>query len=311
MIGRMHRPLMLSALALCLLQLTPAGALAGETYSWTPIVIPHVTVAGAFGLNDLGQVAISDATGTVSGIYQYGRFTRLPNPPAGFTVTATGINDAGVIAGFATTTANAHEQGFILNHGQYRFFSRPGWDTTEPRSIGPSGLIVGINVQDTGEYAGFVYDPSAGTFTDVTPSGSFYTIAQGINRFGRISGSGQDDSLGRYAFISQPNTLGTGATASVPFLERIRLADGKANARGINDEGVITGWALSNGQTVGFVGSESRGYQVLVPPGGDVAGNMAFCQGINNARQVSCVVEDANGNPLTGFIGTPMGDNQQ
>jgi hypothetical protein len=289
-------------------------ATAAEAYTWTEIVIPNAMVANASGLNDLGQVAIIDVTGTVSGIYQNGRFTRLPNPPAGFQVGAYGINVAGTIVGFATTTSDSHEQAFILRHGQYRFFSRSGWQNTAARAIGPSGLVVGINYSDDqSQWAGFVYDPSTGTFRDVTPSGSIYTIVQGINKLGQISGSGQDDSmgpdaLGRYAFIWQQSASGNGAP--VPFIERIKVPDGFAtNARGINDDGVITGWARSGVLTVGFVGSASQGYQLLVPPAGNVPGTSSFCQGINNARQVSCVMQDANG-PVAAYLGSPTGSEQ-
>jgi uncharacterized membrane protein len=308
MILGIYRKTLVSAVALCLFELAPADVIAGEAYAWTQIVIPNITVASAFGPNNLGQVAIIDATGNVSGIYQHGRFTRLPTPPGGYRVGAYGINDTGVIVGFATTTSDAHEQAFILNHGQYRFFSRSGWQNTEARSIGPSGLVVGISYQDDqSEWAGFLYDPSAGTFTDVTPTGSIYTIAQGINRFGRISGSGQDDSLGRYAFIWQQSSATSGTLEPMPFLERVQTwPDGFANGRGINDDGVIVGWTHSGGQTVGFVGSASRGYQLLVPPGGEVAGVSSYCQGINNARQVGCVIQDANANPIAAFLGSPQ-----
>jgi uncharacterized membrane protein len=189
------------------------------------------------------------------------------------------------------------------------FLSRSGWDNTEARSIGPSGLVVGVSSQDTGENAGFVYDPPVGTFTDVTPPGSIYTIAQGINRFGRISGGAQDDSMGRYAFIWQQSSATNGASESMPFLERVQTwPDGFANARGVNDEGDIVGWTHSGGQTAGFVGSAARGYQLLVPPGGEAAGALVYCQGINNARQVACSVQDANANPLGSYLGSPQGE---
>jgi probable HAF family extracellular repeat protein len=259
-------------------------------------------VGQASGLNDFGQIAVTDVTGTVSGIYQNGRFTPLLTPPAGFLVNAYGINNAGTIVGTASTTTDAHLQAFILQRGKYRFFFRSGWQNTAARAVGPSGLVVGISYQDDqNTWAGFAYDPATGAFTDVTPPGSIYTIVQGVNRFGRIAGSGQDDS-GRYAFIWQQSASAN--RALVPFLERINVADGFANARGINDEGVITGWAHSGGLAVGFVGSASRGYQLLVPPGGN-APNLSYCQGINNARQVSCIVTDANSNPLGGFLGSP------
>jgi hypothetical protein len=52
------------------------------------------------------------------------------------------------------------------------------------------------------------------------------------------------------------------------------------------------------------VGNESRGFILLVPPGGDAAGAFAGCFGINNFRHVVCEVTDALGNNRA-FIGTP------
>jgi probable HAF family extracellular repeat protein len=301
-----HRAILVAG-ALLLFELASANATAAPSYAWTEIVVPNAMVNGAAGPNDLGQVAVTNTDGT-TGIYRLGRFTPLPPPPAGFNVSAGGINDAGVVVGLATTTSDTHAQAFILKNGQYRFFSQPGWQNSAARSIGPSGLVVGISYQDDqNTWAGWVYDPSSGTFTDATPPGSIYTIAQGINRFGRIAGSGQDDSLGRYAFIWQLGTSGAGTAQLVPFLARVTLGDSFANARGINDAGVIVGWTRSGGQTVGFVGSASEGYQLLVPPGGDAAGATSYCQGINNFRQVGCVVFDAAGNSR-GFLGSPLGE---
>jgi len=54
-----------------------------------------------------------------------------------------------------------------------------------------------------------------------------------------------------------------------------------------------------------FVGNDARGYQRLVPPGGEVPGNITFCQGINNFAQVVCDVTDSETNPLNAFIGSP------
>src|SRR5438132_10451750 len=167
-------------LQICLLLLTcalSASATAAANYAWTEIVIPNAMVATAFGPNDKGQVAVTTSDGT-SGIYQKGAFTPLLAPPTGYQVSATGINNAGVIVGIAVA-ADGHEQGFILANGVYTFFSRPGWDNTEPRSIGNSGLVVGTSFQDNFiDRAGFLYNPASGVFSDVTPPGSTFTIAQ-------------------------------------------------------------------------------------------------------------------------------------
>lgn len=276
--------------------------LAAAAYVWTQIVVPGTTVGNASGPNDKGQVAVH--TPDVNGIYQDGTFTPLPAPPPGYQVGTLGINNAGVVVGIAITSVDPHEQGFILVDSVYRFFSRPGWQNTEPRSIGNSGAVTGWSFNDDGTNAGFVYEPRSGTFTDATPSGSTRTIVQGINKFGRISGNGQQAGLGRYGFIWQQGTLTKGKRELVPFLDRSLVADGQTSARGINDAGIITGFTSSGGKTVGFVGSAASGYQLLLPPGADAPGISTFCTGINNAAQVICSVSDAGGNSQN-FIGSP------
>ena len=275
-------------------------------YSWTEILIPSIGPMGiAFGPNDKGQVAISSADGGKTGIYRSGIFTPLRSPPAGYKVSAQGINNGGTIVGGALSPSDpTHEQGFILIGSKYTFFSRPGWDNTSARAIANSGLITGYNyTSDLSTFAGFIYNAGTNPFTDATPpgSGTGFSATQGMNADGRISGDGRSDELGRYAFIWQQGTLVRGARELAPFLARLQIADANTAARGINDAGVIVGFNNSSG---GFVGSDSRGFQVLIPPGGDAAGAFAGCEGINNLRQVVCEVTDALGNNRA-FIGSP------
>ena len=283
-------------------------ALLASAYVWTQIVIPGATMMQAFGLNDKGQTAINTSDGR-SGIYGGGTFTPLPAPPPGFQVSALGINDAGVITGGATTTTNPNEQGFILVGSSYRFFSRPGWDVTEPRAIANSGLITGQNFGSAGQ-AGFIYNPATNTFTDATPPNSTRTITQGMNAAGRITGDGRQPGLNRYAFVWQQDTITKGKRELLPFLDRIRIDGAGSAARGINDSGVIVGFTNSG---KGFVGTDARGYQVLTAPGGDPAvGFSTLCEGINNDAQVVCGVSDANGDTVGEFIGTPReGENDE
>ena len=64
------------------------------------------------------------------------------------------------------------------------------------------------------------------------------------------------------------------------------LQNGSA-ARGTNEAGLIVGFLNSGG---GVVDNESRGFILVVPPGGDAAGAFAGCFGINNFRHVVCEV---------------------
>jgi hypothetical protein len=280
--------------------------LVAAAYVFTPVVVPGQSIVTLFGPNDKLQVVVT--TDQDSGIYQDGTFTPLPSPPPGYQVRAMGINNTGVIVGLATTGPDFQAQGFILHGSAYTFFSRPGWKNTEARAIGNSGLVTGWSVDwDTGKSAGFVYDPRTVAFTDVTPAGSDFTIAQGINKFGQISGNGRAAAQGRYAFIWQQGTLTKGKRQLAPFLDRLVVANGGTSARGINDAGVIAGFTSAGpaGPLVGFVGNSSRGYELLIPPGA-APDDAVTCDGINNFDQVTCSITDAAGT-TRGFIGSPRG----
>lgn len=289
-------------------------SLAANAYTWTEILIPNIgPLAVAFGINDNDQVAVTNADSSKTGIYRNGIFTPLPASPAGYSsLTALGINNAGVIAGNALSAAcGGCEVGFILNGTSYKFFAQPGFANTEPRAIANSGLITGFSYNDpTGSpftTSGFIYNPSTGAFTVVNAPGYIqgFSVVQGMNASGRISGDSRlVPGLGRYGYVWQLGPLVNGQRALLPFLARTTIGDGTTAARGINDAGYINGFTDSSGSQVGFVGSDSRGFRLLVPPGGDAAGATVGCEGINNFRKVVCTVTDSLGNNRD-FIGSP------
>ena len=306
------------ALGLMIGSATNAGQ-TGSGYSWSEILIPSIgPLGGAFGINDKGQVAVTNAAGTVTGIYSHGIFTRLPAPPAGYNrLSAFGINNAGVVTGSALFAACGNcEVGFILTGTTYKFFSQQGFANTEPRAIASSGLITGYSYNDpTGApqtTSGFVYNPAgAGTFTVVNGPEyvTGFSIVQGMNASGRISGDSRlADPTQRYGYVWQLGPLDDGGLTLLPFLARFTIGEVgtgvRTAARGINDAGDITGFTSQGGTNVGFVGSDAKGFRLLVPPGGDVAGAISACTGINNARQVVCLVTDASNNNRN-FIGSP------
>jgi len=280
-----------------------AGA---QGYQWTEIVIPGTTVLQAWQINDSGQVALF-TTDAGNGIYADGTFTPLPAPPEGIqSVAPLGINNDGVITGGAVTVAGDN-RGFILRGSTYTIFSRPGWANTFPRSISNSGLITGTTDDGAGRTAGFIYDPDTDTFTDATPPGSFNHIVQGMNAFGRITGHGNESpGIGRYGFVWQQGTISQGERELRPFLARLKIADLGTATRGINDSGIVVGFTNeATGENQGFVGNDASGYERLIAPGGEIAGNSTICSGINNLAQVVCYVWDSTATPLGAFIGSP------
>src|SRR5262245_17403878 len=284
---------------------TAHGAEAPAPYSWTEIVVPEIGPLGsAQGLNDLEQVIVSNVAGDQSGVYRDGVFTPLPAPPAGCRVVAFTINNAGVIVGHACPASDPdHGRGFTLNGSQYTFFARSGWQNTAARGIASSGLVTGYSYDDAQtEFGGFVFNPATRIFTDATPPGSgfAFSVTQGMNAHGVISGDGRSTELGRYGFVWRQEPNGR----SPPFLVRFTIAGGGTATRGINDAGVTVGFTNTQGGTsAGFVGDDIHGFRLLVPPGGD-ASSQNICEGINNARQVVCDVTDTLGNTRA-FIGSP------
>ena len=276
-------------------------------YSWSEIVIPSIGSVVAGGINDRGQVIVTNADFSKAGVYRNGIYSPLPALPAGYRFGyVLGINNGGIVAGGAYSPVDpTHEQGFILVGSRYRFFSQPGWNNTEARAISNSGIVTGYSyTDDQSQTAGFIYNPATGSFTDATPlgSGAGFSATQGMNSAGLISGDGRSAEFGRYAFVWQQGTLDKDGRTLEPFLARVKIDNSGSAARGINDAGVIVGFT---GSGLGFVGNDARGYERLVPPGGDAAGAGVICEGINNLRQVICAVTDVDGNSIGEFIGTP------
>src|SRR2546428_3854951 len=206
--------------------------LVAAAYAFTPVVIPGASSVSIWGVNDQGQAIVQTDIGSgVSGVYHGGTFTPLPSAGSGVQLSAFGINNAGVVVGSATTTADPNEKGFILTGSLYRFFSRPGFTNTEPRAIGNSGLVTGTswNFDQDGNpiNAGFVYDPSTNTFTDATPPGAVgFIVMQGINKSGVISGSGNQPGIGGGGFSPRHWRLGKLKRGGGPFLFAVRRAKG-------------------------------------------------------------------------------------
>lgn len=262
------------------------------TYVFNTVDYPGAVSTTVWGINSTGQIVGSaslDGTSVFSFRYSGGVFTVLP--PTIYQVGALGINDAGVIIGGANLDPGP-EQGFIFNAGSYAFFTHPGWASTEARAISNSNLITGFSADAAFSTSiGWIYNPLAGTFTDISIPGSFLTIAQGINAAGQVVGSAILPG-GTRAFLREPS--GT--------LTLFQIGAAPTRARAINDNGLIAGWMTVGGVNQSFVAT-SGGFETLVAPGA----SSTFAEGLNNAGQVSGLYITTSGGVETthGFIATP------
>jgi hypothetical protein len=333
---RLHGASLLLALGLPVIS-TAADA----AYTFTVIdasgLFPGTVLTDTRGINNNGMLVgyASDFATDTSFQYLNGVYSGLPVPPGGLMIDALALNDSGLVVG-AAFDASFTMQGFSLNAGIYTFVGRPAWNNTYFRAVNNAGLMTGMSDNfgpdgptGTGLTDGFIYDPASHVFTSFTESftipgtsplvtasfaDSRVTITQGINTANQVVGSVWLPQAmttrisGKWGFLRQPDGTTT--------LFRVIDNDTRTAPRGINDNGVITGfytipnpvdpvnlWPVQRG----FVGT-SAGYQFLdVPFPGAVD---TWPLGINNSGQIVGNWDqgtDADGNQINwrGFIATP------
>lgn len=281
-----------------------------------------------WGINNKGQVigvASLDGVSTVNFIYEpsSGTFTTIPQPP-GFdgvnqVADVISINDAGVVAG-STWEPNG-QRGFTWSAGAYSFFQYPGSLDTVPRWMGnptdahPQGLVTGYADTTTGLVLngtfGIIYDPFTGSSATLPTPGSYTTFAQGINRAGQIvgsvrylGGSGAPLANGNWGFLFTPGNGADPMTGGT--LNYFRINGMPTRARGINDNGVLAGFATGTGGiSRSYVGT-SAGFQEIVMPEtvGSNCAEGSVPEGLSNAGQVTGFYADAQCN-LHGYSAVP------
>lgn len=282
-----------------------ASASANADYVFTTIDYPGAVFTDVRGLNNAGAIvgyASLDGTNNFGFLYSGGTFTPLPPAPGGLQTGAHGINDSGVIIGSAGPADGSSSQGFLLHGSTYTYFSYPGKTHTFARSINAAGVVTGYAEDHdaagnliAGSNLGFIYDPASGVFTDFAVPGSVFTIAQGINTAGQVTGSAR--IAGRtWGFLRNPD--GT--------LNTFQIDNHFTAVRGINNSGLATGfnYDAATNHMVAFV-ANSSGRQLLHANADDET----FGEAINDSGQISGLFNhlnlDGSSTLPHGFIATP------
>jgi len=119
-------------------------------------------------------------------------------------VTAAGINDAGVIAGFYTNAA-ATTLSFILNGSTLTSLQDPNAVSTMILGLNNTGLADGVYTDANGLLHGFVYDIGINTFTTVDdPNGVGGTTLNGLNDRGQLTGFFVDANGNTNGLLANP-----------------------------------------------------------------------------------------------------------
>jgi probable HAF family extracellular repeat protein len=186
---------------------------------FTDVVIPG---AGSdpnpfFGLNWLGELNSINDAGTDVGSYTdahsrshnflrspTGEITLLPDPTSYDTCQLEGINDAGVLVGYAAASLDAVTtgvglHGLLWHHGKYAQIDYPGALGTYCSAINDEGQIVGWYVDASQDTHGFLLDGDRFRPFDVPDAVS--TSPFGINNQGQIVGRYVDASQAQHGFL--------------------------------------------------------------------------------------------------------------
>jgi hypothetical protein len=147
------------------------------------------TVAGtiAYGINDVGQIV--GTTGSTLGIFVYDIQTQTYTEYAwgsnyGYTA-ATGINNAGLVVGWATELSPYRYVGFELNGSTFTQINIPNAPTTQLTSINNSGAFIAI-ASKSGLAISYL-GSGDGTFEEVVPP-AYHAHAVAINDLNVFAG---------------------------------------------------------------------------------------------------------------------------
>jgi PEP-CTERM motif len=181
----------------------------------------------------------------------------------------------------------------------YRFvnFDGPGGGTatgagTNMNGIANNGTVVGLGIDNAGNFTNFTANPLTSTNANVLTGLSTNAMALGVNSAGSVVGA---DGAGN-AFIA------VGGGSPVSFLPGSSTA---ATAFGINDNGAIAGQMTLGGAMPGFVLNGDSLITVNAPSGA----NVVNAQGINNNGLVVgfYLGTDGQAHGFTGNIGSAVG----
>jgi probable HAF family extracellular repeat protein len=159
------------------------------TQTFTTIAYPGATVTFPSSINDAGAIVgwYSPHERKINAFELVGSayMTISPSPRPRAQSLATGITQAGTVAGYIETSANTGE--FLFRNGTYQVFSIPGALGSLVEGVNPQGTaLVGYYEGPNGYTYGFVYqDRSLETLQ--FPS-AFYTYATGVNSEGEVVG---------------------------------------------------------------------------------------------------------------------------
>jgi hypothetical protein len=251
--------------AICGAAIADDGAVVGNTTDLTNPVVNFVYQGGSFTLlSPVVPAGLVDVTGinrshTITGfdavisnnfVISNTAFTLIGDSTSVLSilgapsVTAAGINNAGVLVGSYQATAGSGPTLGFVKRGNHVTTLDDGSGDVLPAGIDPAGThVVGSSLRD-GTFSGWLY--SGGQFVPINFPGAIGTLVHGINRVGTISGTyftGTASALVSHGLLDQNGVL---TSYDVPGASSTELT-------GINMHDEVTGCYTDTAGTHGLI----------------------------------------------------------
>ena len=249
----------ISCVALALPMLMIYSSPASAEYIFQLVIPPGAENAQTFGINNAGTVVgtFDDFGGGYSFTYDMkkGVYTTISDE---FGVLE--ISNSGVMVGDVDGVCAIRDK-----KGNVAEFLPPSFGADsfcQARGVNSNGKVSGFEfeIDASSDWLGFIYDSKHGTYEEFLPSPQ--TIAHAINAQGQNAGSVflfADDAYtgsapGRYGYLRQTD-------GSVKYFEISQSIPGQSRARGISENGLITGfyWASDTWEFKSYVTTLSQG----------------------------------------------------
>jgi probable HAF family extracellular repeat protein len=278
-----HRAFLAQLAGLVVLALTlvcAVGQASGAGPTITDLgVLPGGSFSTAGGINAIGQVAGSSASGVGDRAFLYDNGPLLDLGTLGGNRSfAYGIDAASRVVGRARNVQGRfHAFLWDAVGGMVDLGTLPGGTSSTAYSINGSGQVVGeSNFLDSPfAFHGFLWTSGGGMVDLGILSGGSFSVAYSINESGQVAGEGDDASGGTRALLwngGVPQDLGM-------------LSGGTyATARAVNNQGQVVGWGdVADGSARAFLWDPVGGFTDLgTLPGG----SESWALGVNDLGQV-------------------------
>lgn len=271
-----------------LLLAAPLAVQAAPVYSVTPLG----TLGGSFGdvkaLNNSGSaVGYALTAQSVGSAYvsRGGTMTGL-QPAWAVRSAATGINNAGVVAGTAAADGFTRALTFIGNKSSD--LGTLGGASSAASGINDLGQVAGTAERADGAEHAFRFTPEAG-MTDLGTLGGASSMGMAINNSGAVVGRADVSGGNYHAFLAAGDAMVDLGTLGGNFSE----------AHGINDDGTVTGFSYLNGNANAHAFLVENGVMIDL----DTLGGLnSYGYGLNNLGHAVGASEIAGGNALHAFL---------